>query len=235
MPVAIRQYPPALMQRGSTSMNIYYVYWLHLPEHSDISTQGYVGVSNNPKRRLSEHTLASKKGNKENPYLGRIISKYEIIQTIVFQGAEKECYHQEEILRPNKNIGWNINKGGTTPPVMTGIARSESTKKKISESLKGRTHSEETRKKLSEKGRQRPCSDETKQKISESLSNRKRPAEVGIKISNSKKGKKGKSPSKETRNKLSNALKNRQFSEETRSKISAAKKEYWAIKRSQAS
>ena len=31
------------------------VYWLHLPEHSDMFSEGYIGVSVNPKKRLYEH------------------------------------------------------------------------------------------------------------------------------------------------------------------------------------
>jgi hypothetical protein len=213
-------------------MNIYSVYWIHLLEHTDIMSEGYVGVSNNPKRRLSEHKLASKKQLNVNPYFERILNKHSVTQTIVFQGTEEECYLQEEKLRPVKNLGWNINKGGQKPPSMKGVPRSDETKKKISKSLTGHTHSKETREKISKKSKQRICSEETRQKISNSLIGKKRPEEVVNKISNSKKGKPGKSPSNETRKKLSNAFKNRHFSEETRSKISAAKKEYWRIKKS---
>ena len=40
------------------------IYWAHLPEHTDISTEGYVGVSiNSLKQRKSEHIRDSKKGS----------------------------------------------------------------------------------------------------------------------------------------------------------------------------
>jgi uncharacterized membrane protein YfhO len=124
-------------------MAIYSVYWLHLPNQLDIKTQGYVGVSNNPKRRLSEHKLASKNGNNQNPYLGRILNKYEVLQTIIFQGTEAECYLQEELLRPKKNIGWNANRGGITPPSKKGWKPSKETLAKRSASLKGIVRSDE--------------------------------------------------------------------------------------------
>jgi len=208
------------------------VYWIHLPEHTDIYTQGYVGVSNNPHRRLQEH-----KNSTDNKHLSSALSKYSelIIQTIVLIGESNFCYQYEELLRPGKNIGWNINKGGSKPPLMAGIPRTSSTKQKISNSLKGHTVTTSTRDKISASSKGRIIAEETKQKISNSLSGKARPDEVKNKISKSKKGQKGISPSAETRDKLSKALKNRQFSDESRAKISAAKKEYWATKRAQVS
>jgi len=29
-----------------------YVYWIHLPEHTDMFTEGYIGVSKNPKKTI---------------------------------------------------------------------------------------------------------------------------------------------------------------------------------------
>jgi len=99
-------------------MNIYSVYWLHKPEYTDIHSQGYVGVSNDPKRRLNEHKLDSK--SDKNPYLARVLNKHQIIQSIIFQETEEECYAREEMLRPEKNIGWNITRGGFRPPSRKG-------------------------------------------------------------------------------------------------------------------
>ena len=44
-------------------MNIYshFVYWIHFPDHTNIDSEGYVGVSNNLKRRISEHLTETKK------------------------------------------------------------------------------------------------------------------------------------------------------------------------------
>lgn len=218
-------------------MNIYShsLYWIHLPDHIDINSEGYVGVSNNLKRRISEHFTSTKKGYKTNPYLGRILKKYPLTIkfTIIFCGTEEACYSLEETLRPKKHVGWNLNKGGMRPPIMSGIPRTQETKRKISEKLKGHSVSAETRDKISKKGKQRICSEESKKKLSEHFKGKKRPVEIGTKISNSKKGKPGISPSEDTRKRLSEKLKNRKFSEETRAKISSAKKEYWKAKRSQ--
>lgn len=127
------------------------VYWIHLPEHNDILTHGYVGVSNNPKRRLSEHKNVSKIRNDKNPYFGRILNKYsdKIILTIIFCGDEDACYSLEECLRPEKNIGWNANKGGNKPPNKKGWKPSKSTLEKRSQSLKGVHRSKDWCNKLS--------------------------------------------------------------------------------------
>lgn len=218
-------------------MNIYShsVYWIHLPDHANVDLEGYVGVSKDLKRRISEHFTDSKNGYTTNPYLGRILKKYSssIQFTVLFSGTEEACYSLEESLRPTKNIGWNLNKGGSKPPIMTGISRKQETKQKISATLKGHSVSLETRKKISEKGKNRVLSDETKKKLSNHFKGKKRSEDIAIRISNSKKGKPGISPSAETRKRVSEKLKGRQFSEETKMKISEAKKEYWKLKRLQ--
>lgn len=133
-------------------MSIYshFVYWIHLPDQTDINSQGYVGVSNNPKRRLSEHFNSSKERNDKNPFFGRALKRHshEITQTIIFQGTEDACYNLEEELRPRKNIGWNANKGGTKPPSKKGWTPSDATLQKRSKSLKGIPRNDKWRKNL---------------------------------------------------------------------------------------
>jgi len=120
-------------------MSIYasptYVYWIHLPEHTNMFEQGYIGVSINPKHRLWEHHNDVKKNTHCNPHLSRSIQKYsdQIIQTIILKGTNDYCYQVEELLRPTKHIGWNINKGGDCPPSGKGIP-----KPSVSLALKGR-------------------------------------------------------------------------------------------------
>jgi|ERR1017187_4140587 hypothetical protein len=92
------------------------LYWIHLPEHTDILLEGYIGVSRDPIRRLSNH-----KTGKRNPHLTNAFAKYkDIIHTILLQGEEEYCYEIEEKLRPTINIGWNITSGGNRPPILYG-------------------------------------------------------------------------------------------------------------------
>ena len=145
----------------------HYVYWIHLPEHNDVTTEGYVGVTKNPRRRFKEH-----KRLKTNPHLKNVFLKYDNLQlTILYSNDEDWCYQQECILRPKECIGWNINKGGNKPPsnkgkqpsLETRVKRRESMLKYIQENgspLLGRKHSKETIEKM-----QKPKSEKTKQKM----------------------------------------------------------------------
>ena len=149
------------------------VYWIHLPEHKNIFTQGYIGVSNDPIRRMLEHRNTFKLKNDKNPLFSRMLNKYSgiIIQTIIFTGTEEACYIFEENLRPKKNIGWNVNKGGNKPPSKLGWKPSKSTLEKRSKSLSGIKRNESWCKNLSDAkigakngmfGVKKPCSFERK-------------------------------------------------------------------------
>ena len=99
----------------------------------------------------------------------------------------------------NKNIGYNLTNGGEG---ILGfhIHMTEETKKKISESKKGKHHSEEARKKMSESHKGRKLSEETRIKMSESRKG-KIPWNKG-KPGNSGSFKKGHKPSAEVKSKI---------------------------------
>jgi len=141
-------------------INEYLIYWIHNKEETDINTQGYVGITNNLKRRLIEH-----KRHKDNILVGRNVD-------IILQGEKEYCKQIENHLRPKKYIGLNSMSGGGMPPDATGIKRSDATKLLMSLNnvgFKGRKHSEETKKKMSasRKGLGKPHTEETKKKLSE--------------------------------------------------------------------
>lgn len=126
---------------------------------------------------------------------------------------------------------YNIANGGNC----TGTV-SDETRKKLSDSHKGKRLSEETKRKITEankgkhKGKKFPnrkrISDESRKRISDALKGRT--ISWGSKISASNKGKK---MSEEAKKKISESSKGRQHSEETRKKLSEARKAYWAAKR----
>lgn len=94
------------------------VYWLHLPTHSDIYSEGYVGVSTNYEIRIDDHFQMINSGKHENAHLLNAIrrSGNTILKVIVAQGTEDYCYKLESKLRPKREIGWNIAEGGNKPP-----------------------------------------------------------------------------------------------------------------------
>lgn len=84
------------------------LYWVHLPEHTDIFTQGYVGVTSNAHRRFTSHK------HKFKEYSNSLISSTILI-------ADKSyCYLIEQKLRLEKNIGWNKSRGGYRNNSMIG-------------------------------------------------------------------------------------------------------------------
>jgi predicted GIY-YIG superfamily endonuclease len=161
-------------------LNAYVIYWIHNESETDIKKDGYVGITNNLKRRIREHQNKKK-------YL------FENRQVEIFLCGTKEyCKEIEYKLRPKKYIGLNISAGGGMPPNATGIKRSEKTKLLMSQNnvgFKGRKHSDETKRKMSEsrKGFGKPHTEETKKKLSEIAKQRKFNPMFGCKHSESTK------------------------------------------------
>ena len=158
----------------------------------------------------------------------------------------KTCYSEEEMCNDEKYYikfydtlwpnGYNLTEGGD------GLIPCEETRRKLSNSLKGKPASnkgipmsEEQKKKLSDVHKGKKLSEEHKKKISDSHSGEKHPMfgkhlseETKRKISSSHKGKK---LSEETKKKLSNTLKGKPapnkgvpMSEEQKKKISSSLK-----------
>lgn len=90
------------------------VYWIHHPEHTDMFSQGYVGVSKDLKKRWNDH--AKRTGNN---HLLNAIKKYgwdSLVKEVVLVAEEAYCLMIETKLRTEDKIGWNITKGGGMPP-----------------------------------------------------------------------------------------------------------------------
>ena len=103
--------------------------------------QGYIGVTNDPKRRWAEHN------NFRYDYpIQRAIKKYGdlLIYEVIGQfDSQHDALWQEYTLRPFKSIGWNIRIGGSKSPSAGG--HSEETKRKIGIANSKRLVKEETR------------------------------------------------------------------------------------------
>jgi hypothetical protein len=74
-------------------------YWLHLPEHTDIKTEGYVWVTNDIDRRLSEHV-----NYPSNDILEQVIPANvdRLVMDIVSEDDERACMKMERDLRPQR-------------------------------------------------------------------------------------------------------------------------------------
>jgi len=95
------------------------VYWIHHPDHSDMLSQGYIGVSKNVKNRWNKHKALT-----QNAHLKNAINKYgwdALVKKVLLIADETYCLMVEAKLRAQNNIGWNITKGGGKPPAMVNV------------------------------------------------------------------------------------------------------------------
>jgi predicted GIY-YIG superfamily endonuclease len=91
------------------------IYWLKHKNHSDLLTEGYIGVSNNPKERIRHHFKNANGGYHSDKVLSKAIKKYgkdQIIVDILVIGDKEYCYETEKKLRPASFTGWNMREGG---------------------------------------------------------------------------------------------------------------------------
>jgi hypothetical protein len=100
------------------------VYWIHKPEHTDITKQGYVGITHNlAMNRWRDHQSASKcNPDGQCAVVNRSIRKHpDLIYEVVLVADTREyCERIEGLLRPTNRIGWNIARGGMPVDTMMG-------------------------------------------------------------------------------------------------------------------
>lgn len=140
----------------------YCVYWIHRPEHTDIMSQGYIGVSKKFDRRMWEHFALT-----QNRHLKFAIHKYgwdNLIKKQLLIAEKEYCLDIERKLRPTDKIGWNLVAGGGFPPIMSGpqvhlrgrpawnkgMKMPESVRQKVSAAVKKQMQNPEHRKFLSQ-------------------------------------------------------------------------------------
>ena len=120
-----------------------WVYWVHLPEHTDMTKQGYVGITSlGVSKRFAAHVRSSR-SSKNPTVFKRAIIKYsdKLVVTTVFEGSREQCLMLEYLLRPAENIGWNLAIGGVAP--CAGKPLSEDHKQKLIAANTGRKHTKE--------------------------------------------------------------------------------------------
>ena len=120
------------------------VYWIRLPEHTDMLSEGYIGVTKRTAQyRFYEHVHKSKDSNS---YLHNVIRKYGkdkvIVETLVICDIDY-AFDVEKKLRPDKCIGWNLAAGGYNSGVGRNKAQTTEHKKKRGDALRGIPFSEE--------------------------------------------------------------------------------------------
>lgn len=166
------------------------VYWIHLPEHTDMFSQGYIGfTSKTSTQRYSQHKSVSKH-RKPNTPLSNAIVKYGdklCLDTVCICSNEYGLW-LENRLRSSCAIGWNLALGGEAPSVgrvptdqarenmrrgQLGRKQSQETKDKIAKSNARRVITEATRLKMSVSRKSRVTSEDTRNKLSKAGTGRK--------------------------------------------------------------
>jgi hypothetical protein len=113
------------------------VYWIRHEDHTDMFTQGYIGVSSQVEKRWEYH-----KKHGENAHLRNAINLYgwdKLVKQVLLISDLAYCLMIEAKLRSEDKIGWNVVKGGGKPPVATkGYKRSKETLLKMSLIRKGK-------------------------------------------------------------------------------------------------
>lgn len=104
---------------------INYLYWIHDDFMTDIFTQGYVGISKDPKTRFRTHKRNHPEWKNYN-------------FDIILIGERNYVLEIEKRLRPKYNIGLNEASSGGDPPSSAGKSKSAETKLKMSKARQGK-------------------------------------------------------------------------------------------------
>lgn len=86
------------------------IYWIRKEEHTDVYTQGYVGITSGT---LKERVRSHKKNKKSSIVAGKL-RKYDNLVCEVLHTVEtlEEALVLEGEYRPTQNVGWNLQRGG---------------------------------------------------------------------------------------------------------------------------
>ncbi len=125
-------------------MNASSVYWIRCQDHTDMMSQGYIGVSKNADARFTQHFKRT-----QNRHLKFAIDKYgwdNLVKTKILVADNDYCLNIERKLRPTDDIGWNCVTGGGNPPLSIG----NKFRLGITPWNKGKKYGPETRKKISD-------------------------------------------------------------------------------------
>lgn len=114
------------------------VYWIRLPDHDNIATQGYVGITClGVDQRFKLHKQAKPRNGRKPTRIMNCIKKYgdRLICETVLEGSREYCLFIENKLRSSENIGWNLAIGGVAPHL--GKKMSEESIKKSADKRRG--------------------------------------------------------------------------------------------------
>lgn len=181
---------------------MHHLYWIHLEEHTDPFTEGYIGVSTQPKVRFRQHTTDTAAGA-GSQVVRRIAQEHgvDVLRhtNLASFTTREEARIEERNYRPKTNIGWNIWVGGGVSPDCTGRVDSIETRLQRAQSnirtkstrsyvcpFKGKTdhHDAETRALIGSYHKGKTISEAHRKSASEKMSREKSPVAKSIDLLN---------------------------------------------------
>ena len=91
-------------------MNDHCVYWIRSDLMTEITTDGYIGITNDFEYRMKSHRRSARNYHLQDAI--ESIGWDKLHKEIVFEGDRTACLRQEFLLRPDFDIGWNLMPGG---------------------------------------------------------------------------------------------------------------------------
>lgn len=88
-------------ERLSEGNIMYCVYWIRQEDHTDIDSEGYVGITKDFSERMKHHRLSK-----------RFDWDHILIEIVQDDLSQEQALNLEFELRPTENIGWNRQRGG---------------------------------------------------------------------------------------------------------------------------
>ncbi len=156
------------------------VYWIRCQDHTDMMSQGYIGVSKNAEARFTQHFKRT-----QNRHLKFAIEKYgwdNLVKTQILIADQEYCLDIERKLRPVGGIGWNCVAGGGKPPLAVGnkfklgipawnkgLKMSDKTRAKVSAAAKEQMQRAGMKELLSSLKKGKPCPMKGKKHSPESI------------------------------------------------------------------
>ena len=178
---------------------MYHLYWIAPVNSTSPKTEGYIGISNNPKKRFRAHTTdTAEVGSKViRDYVAEHGINSVQHKTLDSFKTLEEARDAERTYRPEAYVGWNVKTGGGISPDCTSRILDNETKEKIRQSnittkstrtytnkYKGTSgrYTEEQRKHIGSFHKGKTIPEKHKQAISEKMSRGNHPKARDIRI-----------------------------------------------------
>lgn len=98
-------------------MTVGRLYWIRLPEHTDMFSQGYIGITKQSvTKRFNQHRNSAKrcKARKKSEFKKILRDDVGLVVETLVVSDYDYVKNLERLLRPESNVGWNRATGGAT-------------------------------------------------------------------------------------------------------------------------